>query len=348
MRRITQVRIIDRGESASWRAAQDHLFVRVESGSHYGLYGPVAISIAELIAGRFANLVCGLDPFDHDRMHALWGSQVNRDALDSCAIGSLDCALWDLHGRMEGVPVSQLISLNSATRVRAYMSWLGLDVRLPDAIHQISLAASEDWATTKWALRKHTTGPATEEEASTLAGFAIRAANAAEAPVAIDALGTWDETTVIRFAHHIAPSAISWLEDPLPPQASPAEYRRLSISSVPIGLGEHIHTIAQADSMLGSAAPAVFTPDVVRLGGITVANIVLRLARKARIRTYLHGRALVPALHVAAAFPDLIAAVEYQRYWERQRQQFFKLPLAPDNGWLRVPSDPGLGLALRN
>jgi len=346
--RVSEVRIIDAAAWSSLRNGDDHLFVRVEAGSYHGLYGPLSGVVSDTIARRFAHELRGVDPFDHETFQEFREQSVGPEPTMSSAIGSLDCALWDLHGRFESVPVAHLLRRESAPCIRTYLSWLGLDLRLPTAIHQIERIVDEGWTITKWALPKATNRPATEHEAATLAQLVLRAADAAGGPVAIDALATWDATTTRRFACHIDRSAIRWLEDPLPTHSSAEDYVDLSAERLPIGIGEHLYGTRQAASMLGLVHPAALTFDVVGLGGITAATKVLQLVKEVKIPVYLHGRAFAPAIHLAAAFPDQVAAVEYQYYWEPRRQQFLDTQLLPQHGSLPIPSGPGLGLRLRN
>ncbi|WP_338014366.1 enolase C-terminal domain-like protein [Streptomyces sp. CB02009] len=61
-----------------------------------------------------------------------------------------------------------------------------------------------------------------------------------------------------------------------------------------------------------------------------------------------HGRSLMPGLHLAAARPDRVLAVEYRQQWEPGRQHLHAHPVEPDCGHLTLPTAPGLGAAPRS
>jgi len=50
---------------------------------------------------------------------------------------------------------------------------------------------------------------------------------------------------------------------------------------------------------------------------------------------------------VAAAYGDVVRAVEYQVAWEPRRQASFTHVFVPERGSIRVPDRPGLGLVPR-
>ncbi len=53
---------------------------------------------------------------------------------------------------------------------------------------------------------------------------------------------------------------------------------------------------------------------------------LLRVAHPLGIPIYPHGRSLLPGLHLAAAFPDAVPAVEYRLQWEPRRQCLYNTP----------------------
>lgn len=99
--------------------------------------------------------------------------------------------------------------------------------------------------------------------------------------------------------------------------------------------------------MLKDCRPEAFTFDVVWCGGITEARGWLGAALDARVPVHLHGRAFLPAVHLAAAFPDAAGAVEYQVVWEPRRQRALRGTLRPDGGHVVLPDRPGLGMEVR-
>ncbi|AYF30428.1 hypothetical protein CSH63_23865 [Micromonospora tulbaghiae] len=104
---------------------------------------------------------------------------------------------------------------------------------------------------------------------------------------------------------------------------------------------------ADAQAML-DLRPRAFTFDVVACGGLTRAVDLVAAAAARGIPVYPHGRSFVPAIHLAAAHPGAVPAVEYRLQWEPGRQQRYALPWRPTKDVITIPRSPGLGAAPRS
>ncbi|MEU6183034.1 enolase C-terminal domain-like protein [Streptomyces coeruleorubidus] len=261
--------------------------------------------------------------------------------LGRWAIGALDCAVWDLHGRLANQPVAALLSDRPAPRVPVYASWLSLDLAADSAAESVKATAGEGFSFTKWALR----GGA---EAAEMVLLAERAAKWAGHRVAVDALGTWGHLRTMEVAPLLTPETVRWVEDPLP-RTDQAAYRHLrrQTEGLRVAFGERLSHAEDARSLLEHCRPEAFTFDAVWCGGITEARTWLGAAHEARVPVHLHGRTFLPAVHLAAAFPDVAGAVEYQVVWEPRRQRALRGTLRPEGGHVTLPDRPGLGMEVR-
>jgi L-alanine-DL-glutamate epimerase-like enolase superfamily enzyme len=122
----------------------------------------------------------------------------------------------------------------------------------------------------------------------------------------------------------------------------------LAATGLPLAVGERMLIGDDDARLIELVRPAAFTLDVVGCGGLTRAVELVAVARKAGVPVYPHGRSLVPAVHLAAAFPDAVVAVEYQLAWEPVRRSLFAGSWLPQFGQLRLPSTPGLGTTPRS
>ncbi|MEE6260172.1 enolase C-terminal domain-like protein [Plantactinospora sonchi] len=344
--RIESIEIIDYSDLVG--SGDDAHLVAVRAAGHTGWYGPVSGPAAALLDACVASLAIGASVVDHDRLlvQLQRGLGAPLGAVASWAIGALDCAVWDLHGRLEGSPVSVLLGASGdQTAVPAYASWLRLDVSVGSTAHLVRRVANQGWRSTKWGLRPD---PRLEIEADAkrLALVVQRVSEAAGAPTAFDALWAWDEALMLRFSELVDPARLVWLEEPLDTYDMEG-YGLLTASHPPLALGERLRLGDDPTPLLGLRALSAFTLDVVGCGGLTAALSLVRRAIAAGVPVYPHGRSLVPAVHLAAAFPDNVLAVEYQMQWEPRRQTLFTDPIRHDAGRLLVPEAPGLGLTPR-
>ncbi|WP_439681573.1 enolase C-terminal domain-like protein [Embleya sp. MST-111070] len=318
--------------------------VVARAGGLRGCYGPVDEMVAALVAARVGGLAVGRRVDDHAGTRAVMLRALGPHArgLGECAVGAVDCALWDLHGQAAGVPVARLLCREPASEVPAYASWLSLDTAAVDACDRVRELGGRGFAFTKWGLRR-----GREARGAELAERAARLACWAGGAVAVDALGTWDIAFTDAFARASGPRSVLWVEDPLA-ETDTREYaelsRRASLSGVGLAFGERVTSPDHARRLLAVCPPAAFTFDVLWCGGITAAMELVEAARRFAVPVYPHGRALVPGLHVAAACADVVRAVEYQVAWEPHRQASFTHTFVPDHGSIRIPDRPGLGL----
>lgn len=325
----------------------DDWFVAVHGGGRVGWYGPVPAEVARYAVHVLAGPVTGAPVMDYNGLHAALRGAVGPDttAVASWAVGAADCAAWDLRGQIAQVPVAQLLAPAPETNVPLYASWLSLDITLPASAAAVRRAVSgAAWQFTKWALRKKTHGDPSAEAARLVSAALTVAATLAQ-PAAFDAVFTWDTTLASLIAEKLDRATLLWLEDPLPDNDVEA-YRALA-PRVPLALGERLLVHDDAQALLG-LRPRAFTLDVVACGGLTRAVELVTRSCALGIPVFPHGRSFIPGLHLAAAFPHAVPAVEYRLHWEPRRQQKYRRPWLPTEGSIKMPASPGLSATPRN
>ena len=86
-------------------------------GSNHGDQDGMPPDMREMMEGRIKSIVLGHDPFDREKFwHWMWVANLPENLL-----GVLDMALWDLQARAFGVPVHKLLG-GCRDRVKAYAS----------------------------------------------------------------------------------------------------------------------------------------------------------------------------------------------------------------------------------
>jgi L-alanine-DL-glutamate epimerase-like enolase superfamily enzyme len=340
---IEDVRVVRLADSVTgpFQDGDSRHAVVVEAAGLTGSFGPVDELPAALVAAGLGSRAVGLRVADHDGLVARLLARVGQHGagLGRWAMGAVDCAVWDLHGKLTGLPVAALLTEAPAAQVPVYGSWLSLDLESEQAAGAVRRTADQGFAFTKWALRRG-------RSLARMAETAGLAASWAQAPVAVDALGTWDLDAAAETACLLAPGAVRWVEDPLPRTERAAYSELRAKSALPVAFGERLSDADSARELL-DLQPAAFTFDVVWCGGITEARTWMTLAEQAGVPVHLHGRAFLPALHVAAAFPEVAGPVEYQLAWEPRRQHALSGTVLPVSGRAGLPDRPGLGLEVR-
>ncbi|GAA2507263.1 enolase C-terminal domain-like protein [Streptomyces gobitricini] len=327
----------------------DTCFVVVQGAGGSGWYGPVGERIGRYVRDTLAADVKGARVTDHtgllDRLRAV--ARTAPSDVASWAVGTIDCAAWDLHGRLTSRSVADLLATaEPRSTVLAYASWLSQNLTSVDNLDVLRDVASGGWRFTKWGLRRD---PAESpgQAATSMARAVERCSQAVGSPLAVDAVGTWTPSVSMAFAQSCDPSCLLWLEDPLP-QHDLDMYELLAATRVPLAVGERAHCDEDPTGLIQYVRPSALTLDVVGCGGLTRATQILTVARSQDVPIYPHGRSLLPGLHLAAAFPDAVPAVEYRLQWEPGRQRLYDEPLRPQDGHIRLPDSPGLGTTPRS
>jgi L-alanine-DL-glutamate epimerase-like enolase superfamily enzyme len=322
--KIRRIDVIDVASQAPPDAV-DVMFAAIRTSEGTGWYGPVTRQVG-LRVRDLAPLILNLG--DPSAVPCRAG-----DTVTSWALGTVDCALWDLRGQAADQPVAALLApARMAAPVRAYASCLTCQLTDPRATKAVTGAARHGWIFTKWGLRA-----VPGVTARQLTDAVTRAAAAAGQRVAVDAVRTWDPGLYAAFARLADPDTLIWVEDPLPAaDGHPA-------GGVPVALGERLTLGENLSALLGPIAPAALCIDVVGCGGLTRALSICLQAREIGVPVYPHGRSLVPGTHLAAAFPDVVPAVEYRLRWEPARQELLARPVRPEAGFIPPPRAAGLG-----
>jgi L-alanine-DL-glutamate epimerase-like enolase superfamily enzyme len=315
-------------------------------------------ALVTLIHAELAPLLLGRDPRD---IAALWETIYNgtrahyvpthgrtfpvvgRRGITISALSGIDIALWDLLGQALDQPVWRLLGGRLRDRIPAYASggWApvgGVGAQLRRYVEQGHRAVKmrvglQDRSVDDSAARVH--------EARERLGPGIG--------LMVDAHGTWSVREAQRFARKVADCDLAWLEEPVSPDnvAGQAEVR--AATDIPIAAGETEQTRFAFRDLIEARAVDVLQPDVAIAGGITETLRICALAAThgLTVAPHLWGGAVLFAsgLHLAVAIP-CVTALEFSRGENPLLHDLLEEPFELDNGAVRAPDRPGLGLTL--
>ena len=326
------------------------LYVEVLTDSGLsGLWGPIETYQAHPLLSSLRPYLIGRDPLAtellFDQMARM--DRHGRSGLFMTAISAIDCALWDLKGKVFDLPVYRLLGGPTRAAVPAYASMLGFPIA-PDEAAATALAYKEQgYDAQKWFFRY---GPGDGEAGKTKnleMAAALRDAVGLEYKLMFDAFMGWDTTYAIEMVRLLAPLGPTWVEEPVPPERIGALSKIRQASPVPIATGEHIYTRWQAKELLVSGAVDFLQNDPDWTGGISELTKVCALASSFDTPVIAHGHSLLPALHVAGAqSPATVPFVEYLVRYQEVKQYFQQQIYRPLDGLTHLPTLPGLGIVL--
>ncbi len=308
------------------------------------------------IAARLAPLLVGQNPFDRERFwHWMWAAKVPEHLLSV-----VDMALWDLAGRVAGLPVHKLLG-GCRDRVRAYASTYP------------NLGSPEDYAAHALECRRrgypaykihphYFWDPATRQAAPGRPSHvewdlrtcqAVREAVGDEMTLMYDPWGTYHTyADAVRVGRELERLDFYWYEHPMPeyriePYVRLAEELRIPICSPEIAEGS-LYT--RAEWILRRASD-ISRIDVLR-GGITGAMKTAALCEAHGVRCEIHMSGFGNLQVLGATSEDVC------EYYERgllapnvgydQTPPYLEEPSDPmdADGFVTVPTAPGLGYRL--
>jgi L-alanine-DL-glutamate epimerase-like enolase superfamily enzyme len=310
------------------------------------------------------SMLLGRDPLDPE---AIWqelyvGTAMTgrRGALIN-AIGAIDIALWDIAGKAAGVPSWRLLGEQAHDALTPYAS-LQPEVTSLDAY----VASMASWATRARALgftaakleatfdgpyaHKGLSGP---DEWIVEVVRAVRDAAGPEMTLMVDVQYAFDSVErALAAAEAIAPYDIFFLETPLwvDDLAGYAELARRS--PVRIAQGEWLTTRFEFQSLIEGGCVQVAQPDIGRVGGLTEARRVARMAAEHDLLVVPHawktGISVAVAAHLAMVTPHMpfFEFLPAELCESRLRKELVQDELVYRDGRLAVPGRPGLGFEL--
>jgi L-rhamnonate dehydratase len=314
-----------------------------------GLFGPIDEQQVFIIATYLRPLLLGQDPLAIEKLHdqMLRLNRHGRSGMFVTGISAIDCALWDLKGKAWNQPLYRLLGGPTRTEIPAYASMLGYSIILAEAASTAVEFRQNGYRAQKWFFRY---GPGDGEKGMAMnldLVAALRAALGIGYPLMFDAYMGWDLPYAETMLRRLEPFHITWLEEPLPPEHISSFQQLHRAASVPLATGEHVYTRWQVRELLLSNAVSYIQVDPDWTGGVSELEKIASLCSAFDVPLVAHGHSLLAALHLAGArSAQVIPWVEYLIQHQAHKQYFQTVMYQPENGSIKLPQLPGLGIVL--
>ena len=263
------------------------------------------------------------------------------------ALSKVDLALWDLKGKLLDAPVYVLLGGPSRPKIRAYASMLGYSVEPALVAERARQVVANGYTAIKWFLP---CDPKDGEAGLRKNLAVIRAAREAAGPdvdLMFDAWNSWDVPYTLRMVELAAQYRPYWFEEPVMADMIPqyAELRR-SVRGVLISGGEHEYTRWGIKALLDAEAVHILQPDPTWAGGLSELSKICALASAAGIPVIPHHGGWASTHLIASQTLSTCPMQEWLFQAGRQNNVFRKYPLEPVDGYIELPTAPGLSLDL--
>ena len=340
MRYLTLVRIETSDGAVGW-------------GECIAQWGEAALAAKVAIDRGLAELVVGRSALDPRAIHRELRRRIfwtGHGGVMSFAISGIDIALWDLAGKLRGVPVSELIGGRIHERFRACASVILDTLDLDRTADEFAGYRARGYTAVKggWG-QVPEAGFGTDPRRDVAVADTVRRAVGDSALIALDvsAYAGWTPDHACRMARELEPFRLGWLEDALP-HTDLAGYRRLrSATTTALATGERCWTTADYARLCEIGAIDMLLLDPGRIEGVSGMLEAATLAGAAGIRVVPHSWS--SAINTAAAL-QVFAAVANSFIFELKpnpspmQHELVSTPFDQVEGWIDVPDRPGLGI----
>jgi D-galactarolactone cycloisomerase len=315
-------------------------------------FGPARLNAA--IIAAFERHLLGADALATEAIWQLLYNQFRdqgQKGLTITALSGVDIALWDIRGKALGAPVHRLMGGPLRTRVQAYATgtyrrdagdvfdYIVEEVRgyVDEGFHGVKLKIGRD----------------VEEDVALIR--AVRAAIGPERALMLDANHGYDAIDAIALGRRVADQNIAWFEEPVVPEDL-ASYREVKAGQpIPVAGGECEFTRWGFLPVLTSRSIDILQPDTCAAGGLSECKKIADMAAAFGIRYVPHvwgtGIGLSAALQLLAVLPHTPPRItprepvlEFDRSEHPFRQAVLMTPLEHKDGWVDIPTGPGLGI----
>jgi mannonate dehydratase len=331
------------------------------------------LAVASYLRDHIVPLLIGRDPA---RIEDTWqylyrGAYWRRGPVTMTAIAAVDTALWDIKGKVAGLPVYQLLGGRARDGVMVYSHASGTDV--PSLLDDVArfrelgyLAVRAQAAVPgiggSYGVRKGAvyepaaTALPDEQPWSTEAYLdfapaylrAVRERFGFDFHLLHDVHHRLSPIEAARFGKSVEDCRLFWMEDPTPAENQEAFRLIRQHTTTPIAVGENLTSIWDVQHLITEQLIDYVRTTVVHAGGITHLRRIFDLAALYQVRTGSHGATdlspitLAAAVHVDISVPNF-GIQEYMGY-AGETAEVFRSGVRFDKGMLLPSEEAGLGV----
>ncbi|MEB2784351.1 mandelate racemase/muconate lactonizing enzyme family protein [Algoriphagus persicinus] len=328
-----------------------------------------AIHGSYYLVKRLGEQIKGQNPLNPNRL----AEQIRKGAFFGGAqsgvfvavLSALETALWDITGKVFGVPVYQLLGGKFRDKIRVYCDtalYTSTNPTPDDYSAAAKDAVSRGYNAVKFDVddgrdpnkydRYNWTASPAEIDRMYNAIAAVRATVGPSIDICVDMHGRYDAITGMKMAKMYEPLNLMWLEEPVPAD-NPEVYKHITQeTSTPICAGENIYLAYGFTKLLSDGALNIVMPDLQKAGGLGEGQRIANLANLYYVPFSPHMVAsflgAMASCHVCASVPNF-QIMEWQIYMDKD--DLWKEIVTYDgpkteNSFITVSEKPGIGVEI--
>ena len=259
------------------------------------------------------------------------------------AKATVEMALYDALGKTYGVPIHQLLGgiCERKIPVRWALASGSQEGDIEEAINYVDTGRYANFKTKSGKESPHN---------DALRNIRIAEGIRGRSSIGIDPNGSWDRITTMKFMDIFFECGIDFLEQPLPPEDIRGLSQLTAMNRVPIMADESLATIQDALRLAEEKAADIFSLKIHKSGGMKNTVKIAGIAQAAGISCF-GGTSLESSIGTAACV-HAYASISNLDYGSELfgpdwlDDDLVKKPLIIEEGFIKVPDGPGLGVEL--
>jgi L-alanine-DL-glutamate epimerase-like enolase superfamily enzyme len=366
--------------------------IRLDTNKGISGYGECRVedtnAAAELRTCR--PLILGMNPTQVDKVFNTITAVLNptsdwkKITYASGAIAAIECACWDITGKVYNVPIWKLLGPKLNDRMRMYCD---TPVRTNLSSRQTEIQSRIDmgftWFKTDlngilgWSDYSTSPNPNPYTESSGSAKKILDSGYTkfrdyvasfrqmiGDAPLSADHFFDWsprgggnqlDVASAIKLSNYLAEPGYldktkgGWMEDIIPWHYYSELAQINAGTDMPLLSGEDMFGFDELKNMVNADAINYFHPDPTTFGGIHQSRLAAIWAHERGIKTALHQSnspfAMMMCAHIAAGIPDFLSCEHHYPEISWYDSLIDGVPKPlMENGYVQIPDGPGLGI----
>ena len=298
-----------------------------------------------------AEYLIGKDPLQiEDHWQAMYRSSYSRSMpVLVGALSGIEMAMWDIFGKVVGMPVWKLLGGSVRKRIRVYT---GIGGNTPEECAANARGAVDKgfravkMVVTPTPIRFVDTPKAIDAMVARIA--TVRDAVGNDVDVAVDLHRRLSPTMAAIVVKELEPLRPLFAEEPCHPENNEPLLMLSRATTVPIATGERHLTRWGFRELVEREMCAILQPDIRHCGGILELKKIAAMAEVHNMAVAPHNAAgpigVAASVHVMATAPNLLIC----EGGHSRGEGLFKTPLVFKDGYIELPTAPGLGVDMED
>jgi len=311
--------------------------------------GIIGIGVGGASAGEkqfrdaFAEKLVGHDQLLSEKIwSSMWDPKLyGRRGYETRALSSIDLAIWDIKGKLAGIPAYRLLG-GYRRRIPAYVAGgyyakdKGLKELQAEMVGYVETGAR--------AVKMKVGGASINQDVERVR--AVRQAIGPEIRLMIDCNCAYKYYEAIQLARRIEEFDVFWFEEPVSPDDYEGFRKIGAATSITLAAGENEFTKFGFRDLIQTQAVGILQPDARWMGGATEFMKVAAMADAHGLSIAAHGDQQVQ-LPLLAAIPNGLYLEYYPDVFDPLHGKvYLETPMLQSDGTVEVLETPGMGLAI--